>query len=246
MSLKVVHLASGGSVRDLLAGVPVDSLPDLVEALDTLVTDGVMTLEQAAALGQRVYALSKNLLTDWNTVVARAVAASMLTSIGDGMTTEQWLAGPWLGIVDTYSSTESAAYSARVVTAAAVTGRAIGDYAQQFSIAGMRAEPYWMYVTMRDDRVRPTHASLDGKVFSKMDAMARRYLPPWEWNCRCVARSLAQEDLDNMGLPVSSGSSIPFTRTAKGKAIGFPQEPWNTDRVRQLVPEMFRFSEGRP
>jgi SPP1 gp7 family putative phage head morphogenesis protein len=41
------------------------------------------------------------------------------------------------------------------------------------------------YVTMHDDRVRPTHAALDGIILPKDSSFWQRYWPPNGWNCRC-------------------------------------------------------------
>lgn len=41
------------------------------------------------------------------------------------------------------------------------------------------------YVTMRDDRVRPTHASWEGTVLKKGNRFWKTHWPPCGWNCRC-------------------------------------------------------------
>lgn len=41
------------------------------------------------------------------------------------------------------------------------------------------------YVTVGDDRVRPTHAALDGARFAKDDPKWATLAPPNGWNCRC-------------------------------------------------------------
>lgn len=51
------------------------------------------------------------------------------------------------------------------------------------------AEKLWgyKYVTTGDDRVRPTHAALEGVTLPKDDPFWRRFYPPNGWNCRCQA-----------------------------------------------------------
>ncbi len=44
----------------------------------------------------------------------------------------------------------------------------------------------WRYETMHDDRVRLTHALLDGSKFALGEG--RSVFPPWEWGCRCSAK----------------------------------------------------------
>ena len=41
------------------------------------------------------------------------------------------------------------------------------------------------YVTMRDDRVRPTHASWEGTVLKKGNRFWKTHYPPCGWRCRC-------------------------------------------------------------
>jgi len=43
----------------------------------------------------------------------------------------------------------------------------------------------WTYLTMRDDRVRWEHRSLDGVRLTKEDPLWGRIFPPNGWNCRC-------------------------------------------------------------
>lgn len=45
----------------------------------------------------------------------------------------------------------------------------------------------YKYVTSGDDRVRPSHAILDGATLPKGDKFWRRFYPPNGWNCRCQA-----------------------------------------------------------
>ena len=45
----------------------------------------------------------------------------------------------------------------------------------------------YRYVTTGDDRVRPTHAALDGITLPKEDKFWERFYPPNGWNCRCQA-----------------------------------------------------------
>lgn len=46
------------------------------------------------------------------------------------------------------------------------------------------------YLTMEDERVRPSHAALDGIVLPKDDPFWQTHLPPWEWGCRCSTRTM--------------------------------------------------------
>lgn len=49
------------------------------------------------------------------------------------------------------------------------------------------------YLTVGDDRVRPTHAAMDGTRLPKDDAFWKTNMPPNGWNCRCVAVEVFDE-----------------------------------------------------
>lgn len=63
----------------------------------------------------------------------------------------------------------------------------------------------WQYGTLRDDRVRHTHALLDGKRFQTDDPAGRAVFPPWDWGCRCgalwIQRSEIPADAESDALP---------------------------------------------
>lgn len=49
--------------------------------------------------------------------------------------------------------------------------------------------PYWEYVTAGDERVRDSHAELNGKVFKTGDT---KFFPPLGFNCRCREKPLSK------------------------------------------------------
>jgi SPP1 gp7 family putative phage head morphogenesis protein len=56
------------------------------------------------------------------------------------------------------------------------------------------ALPYWQYLTMEDDAVRPSHAALHGLVLPADSPFWETHFPPWEWGCRCQVVPLSPED----------------------------------------------------
>lgn len=54
--------------------------------------------------------------------------------------------------------------------------------------------PYLKYVTVGDDRVRPSHAKLDGTIRRVDDPFWDTHFPPWEYNCRCTVQRLESVD----------------------------------------------------
>lgn len=51
----------------------------------------------------------------------------------------------------------------------------------------MSASGFLKYVTEGDDRVRESHAALDGIILPKDDPFWATHYPPWDWGCRCQA-----------------------------------------------------------
>lgn len=66
--------------------------------------------------------------------------------------------------------------------------------------------PYWQYVAIMDNRTRPSHAALNGRVFRADDPFWDSHYPPNGFRCRCRVRALDQSDVDRRDLVVSSGA----------------------------------------
>lgn len=66
------------------------------------------------------------------------------------------------------------------------TGMAYG--AAQFRIMDRqrKAMPYWKYVTFGDERVRASHAALNGKILPADSPFWQTHYPPWAPMCRCI------------------------------------------------------------
>ena len=58
--------------------------------------------------------------------------------------------------------------------------------------------PMWMYQTLQDGRVRPSHAALDGIVLPCNDDFWKSHTPPWDWGCRCQFIPITEEDAQHM------------------------------------------------
>lgn len=58
--------------------------------------------------------------------------------------------------------------------------------------------PYWQYQSMGDEKVRDTHAALDGKILPADSEFWRNHYPPWEWGCRCQAIPRMADEVDEI------------------------------------------------
>ena len=71
-------------------------------------------------------------------------------------------------------------------------------------IAEQDTFPYMIYQTAGDDKVRESHAALDGKVFNVKDKTARKLNPPNGHGCRCEFTQADEDDVQ--GLDIISGA----------------------------------------
>lgn len=65
--------------------------------------------------------------------------------------------------------------------------------------------PYWQYTAIMDDRVRPTHADMHGRIYKANDPIWDVILPPNGFNCRCSVIPITTAEVNN---EVKSGSGI--------------------------------------
>jgi SPP1 gp7 family putative phage head morphogenesis protein len=69
--------------------------------------------------------------------------------------------------------------------------------------------PWRKYQTAQDERVRGTHAALDGLIAPANSPFWRSHTPPWEFGCRCDVVGLTDADVREL-----RGSNL---RTAEGR-----------------------------
>jgi len=93
------------------------------------------------------------------------------------------------------------------------------------------AFPFWEYHATGDNRTRPEHQAMDGKVFhrdSPMAAHAKQLVS--EWNCRCTMIPISREDAEAAGIEPGQGGPVgqegQDTDTEEGTAVD-PASPVN-------------------
>lgn len=79
---------------------------------------------------------------------------------------------------------------------------AAGRYQQQMRNVADR--PYWEYNAVMDNRTRPTHAALNGRIFRWDDPIWQTIYPPNGYNCRCWVRALTEAQIKNHPLGVET------------------------------------------
>lgn len=118
---------------------------------------------------------------------------------------------------------------------AALAESAITDAHREASAAGaLDPESVWFeYVTMHDDRVRPSHAALDGTTWRIDDPLAP--VPPIGYNCRCAMRYVGKPaTVAASVLPAAKVEPLPMARVFANALDASPVDNWKT-LARQVV-----------
>ena len=77
---------------------------------------------------------------------------------------------------------------------------AAGRYKQQ--LEDVDIAPYFQYMCTLDERTRPEHRAMHGKVFRYDDPIWSTLYPPNGWGCRCFVRSLTENEVKKLGVTV--------------------------------------------
>ena len=109
--------------------------------------------------------------------------------------------------------------------------------------------PYWQYSAVGDERTRPAHLALNGKIYRYDDPFWTTFYPPNGFNCRCSVIALGARDLQRRGMDKPDDSSeflVEVERPAdkagnREKTIGF-KLPDGTVRV---TDKGFEYNVGR-
>ncbi|MFC1059553.1 minor capsid protein [Pasteurella multocida] len=67
--------------------------------------------------------------------------------------------------------------------------------------------PYWQYSAVGDERTRPSHLALHGRVYRYDDPFWFTFYPPNGFNCRCTVMALSERDLRRSGRSKPDDSS---------------------------------------
>lgn len=90
-----------------------------------------------------------------------------------------------------------------------------GRYKQQVENAA--AEPYWRYVAVLDQKTRPSHSTLHGRVFRYDDPFWDSHYAPNGWGCRCRVDSMSEARLQRNKLTVESSAGRMVQKTVQVK-----------------------------
>lgn len=78
--------------------------------------------------------------------------------------------------------------------------------------------PYWEYRSMNDQKVRDTHAALNGMVLPADSKFWEKHYPPWQWGCRCQVVPLTEEDVEELRA-ADAARPLDERRVLEGEAL---------------------------
>jgi len=213
--------------------------PALDDALTLWAEENILDPSEFAALRAELEHSAGLLANVWDQRFTEAFYSSIEDALSKGQTFEEWLpiaqdvVARYGSDVTLWGSAEagdlSDSYAELVFRQASASAYAAGRYARMFTSSRVQSDPFVMYSTVHDDRVREEHALLDGVVFRKNDAAARALFPPSDYNCRCFLIELDNTDLEDGGFDISFGADFEP-----------PPDEFNRDRVLELVPHSLR------
>ncbi|WP_118790915.1 phage minor head protein [Haemophilus haemolyticus] len=109
--------------------------------------------------------------------------------------------------------------------------------------------PYWQYSAVGDERTRPAHLALSGKIYRYDDPFWVTFYPPNGFNCRCSVIALSDRDLKRRGMDKPDDSSeflVEVERPAdklgnREKTVGFKL----SDGTVRVTDKGFDYNVGR-
>jgi len=88
--------------------------------------------------------------------------------------------------------------------------------------------PYWRYVAVLDNRTRPAHRALHGRVFPYDDVAWSVAYPPNGWRCRCRAVPMTAAAMRREGYAISTGEGYI-------QEVDVPQRDGSMLKVKRLM-----------
>lgn len=85
--------------------------------------------------------------------------------------------------------------------------------------------PYFQYVCVLDERTRPEHKALHGKVFRYDDPIWASLYPPNGWGCRCFVKALTEREIQRKDLTIeNSGENLSHKNVVVNETTGETKE----------------------
>ena len=106
---------------------------------------------------------------------------------------------------------------------------AVGRYKEM--LEEIDVAPYWQRIAILDEKTRPEHKAMHGKVYRADDPIWVIFYPPDAWGCRCFVRCLTRAEVERMGIKVESSEGCISSVQVK---VG--------DEIKEIP--VFKFNDG--
>lgn len=105
--------------------------------------------------------------------------------------------------------------------------------------------PWWQYLTMTDELVRPTHAELHKLILPASSPFWAKHTPPWDWGCRCRKVPLLPEEVEEQRR--AEAKKPPEAKTViEGEALRYLEDQQKLDRGPNKIFDLTPPSDKRP
>lgn len=215
------HLGGQLFIRDVeikqatrqLAGTPPPTFLNLAftEAIEHFAARAILSPEEFAVLQDaerfRSFTMTRAISTALMTQ-AKSLLDSAMQPSGVGL--RDFILGVEQDEVALGFTPNSHAYLENVYRTSTATSYNAGRFQQQTDPDVIASTGYWKYITAGDNRVRSSHAALDGKMWEIGDPEALSVYPPNGYQCRCCVVVVDREDVDEAALnrPIDAGEAI--------------------------------------
>lgn len=88
--------------------------------------------------------------------------------------------------------------------------------------------PYWVYRTVKDDKVRPKHKKLEGVTLHYSDERWSKIFPPNGWHCRCRVENMMQHEVNGINPEVQKKRVDDYFKTTEWKTDS--AQGWGVNR----------------
>ena len=210
------------------------------EAIDYFADLLAITPDEYAALSKaaqaQAFTVSRvtgmDVIMDMHKAIEKAIAEGETITMFQGRIKDIMAARGWEGLTPWHLDT--------IFRNNVQTAYNVGRYKQM--IEQTDRFPYWEYDAVNDSRTRPSHASLDGKIFASNHPFWDTWYPPNGHNCRCGVNPVHEHVVEEENLKIETEDPIDIAPDP-GFDHNPAKEPWEPD-LKKYPPEMRKQFEG--
>lgn len=159
-----------------------------------------------------------DVIMDMHKAIEKAIAEGETLAMFQGRMKDIMAARGWEGLTPWHLDT--------IFRNNVQTAYNVGRYRQMIDMEDRF--PYWEYDAVNDSRTRPSHASLDGKIFASNHPFWDTWYPPNGHNCRCGVNPVHEHVVEEENLKIETEDPIDIAPDP-GFDHNPAKEPWEPD-----------------